>query len=408
VIALSICTDSLRMLAAYHCNGKGNKALGRFVVFMLVYLSVYGGVHLYAYLKLKKGMTFGPQGGWLLVLFMVAMVAAPMATRAAEHYGHENTARVIAYFGYLWMGAVFVFVSTSFLFDAYRVALQLIRLITRTDLFALIPSFGFSCAVSIFLAVGVTIYGFFEARQIRLEHVVIPSDKILHDMKPVRIVQISDIHLGIIVGGHRLNSILEKVRAAAPDILVSTGDLVDGQMDNLEALAGMIREIQAPYGKYAVTGNHEVYAGLDRSLNFTEKAGFKMLRGEGLHLSNGITLVGVDDPARPYRNLGNDFEKNLLLKFPQDTFTVYLKHQPVVAQDTIGLFDLQLSGHTHKGQIFPFQLAVRLFYRNHSGLTRLDDRSWLYVSRGSGTWGPPVRFLSPPEVTLIELVHSAD
>jgi predicted MPP superfamily phosphohydrolase len=380
--------------------------LVRFIIFILVYLGIYGGVHLYAYFKLRKGMALGPPGGWLLALFMIAMVAAPIITRIAERYGHENTARIIAYIGYVWMGLVFVFVTASFLIDAYRAALGLARFATQMDLFALIPSFGFSCAISIFLAIAVTIYGSFEARQIRLEHIVIPSEKIPKDIKPIRIVQISDVHLGIIVGRHRLNRILERVREATPDILVSTGDLVDGQMDNLETLAEMIREIKAPHGKFAVTGNHEFYAGLARSLNFTEKAGFKVLRGEGVTLPNGINMVGVDDPARPYRNLGNDFEKALLQKFPRDPFTVYLKHQPVIAGETSGLFDLQLSGHTHKGQIFPFNLATRLFYKIHSGLTRMKDESWVYVSRGSGTWGPPIRFLSPPEVTLIELVHS--
>jgi predicted MPP superfamily phosphohydrolase len=379
--------------------------LGRFIIFILVYVGIYGGVHLYAYVKVRKGIAPGPQVGWLLAFFMIAMIAAPIITRIAERYGHENTARIIAYVGYLWMGLVFVFVTASFCFDAYRTFLWLIRLMMRRDLLVLIPSFGFSCAISIFLAVAVTIYGSFEARQIRLEHIVIPSEKIPKDSKPIRIVQISDVHLGIIVGRHRLDRILEKVRAANPDMLISTGDLVDGQMDNLEALAEMIRQIQAPYGKYAVTGNHEFYAGIARSLAFTEKAGFKVLRGEGVTLANGINVAGVDDPARPYRDSETDYEHALLQKFPQDTFTVYLKHQPVIAGDTMGLFDLQLSGHTHNGQIFPFSLATRLFYKMPSGLTRLDNHAWLYVSRGSGTWGPPVRFLSPPEVTLIELVH---
>jgi predicted MPP superfamily phosphohydrolase len=116
-----------------------------------------------------------------------------------------------------------------------------------------------------------------------------------------------------------------------------------------------------------------------------------------------MNIAGVDDPARPYRTLKNDFEKALLSTLPRDGFTLYLKHQPVIDPSTLGLFDLQLSGHTHKGQIFPFNLATKLFYSMHSGLTELGKGSLLYVSRGSGTWGPPVRFLSPPEVTLIEL-----
>jgi predicted MPP superfamily phosphohydrolase len=382
--------------------------LNRFIIFILVYLSIYGGVHLYAYIKLKKGIILEPLFGWLLALFMIAMVFAPIITRIAERYGHENTARVIAYVGYVWMGFVFVFITASFTFDCYRVVIGLIRFVIQRDLFAFLPSYGFSCTVSILLAVFVMLYGSFEALQIRLEHITIASEKIPQNIRSIKIVQISDVHLGIVVGRHRLKRILDKVREAKPDVLVSTGDLVDGQMDNLAALAEMIREIKAPHGKFAVTGNHEFYAGLSRSLHFTEKAGFKVLRGDGARLLNGINIVGIDDPARSHRKVEHDFEKSLLLKFPRKNFTLYLKHQPTIDAGTIGLFDLQLSGHTHKGQIFPFNIATKLSYKMHAGLTRLKEGSWIYVSRGSGTWGPPIRFLSPPEVTLIELKHAKE
>jgi hypothetical protein len=380
--------------------------LGRFLVFILVYLSIYGGVHGYAYSKLRKGFTLNSLSSWMLAMFMLIMIAAPVVTRMAERYNHEDIARITAYIGYIWMGFLFIFVTVCFGFDVYRALFRLLRAMLPWDLTALIPASGFCCMISIGLAVIIMGYGFFEACNIRLEHIVIESHKLPEDIQKIKIVQISDVHLGIIVGRYRLNRILQRVREAMPDILVSTGDLVDGQMDSMDALSAMIKDIPAPYGKFAVTGNHEFYAGLEKSLKFTESAGFKILRGEGVALSMGISIVGVDDPARPYRSLGNDFEKALLLKFPRDQFTIYLKHQPVIDKETVGLFDLQLSGHTHKGQIFPFSLATRLFYKMHAGLTELPQNSWLYVSRGSGTWGPPVRFLSPPEVTLIELVRS--
>ena len=391
-------------IAARQCGKE--LQLGRFFVFILVYLSIYGGVHGYAYSKLRKGFTLNPLSGWMLAMFMLIMIAAPVVTRMAERYNHEDIARITAYIGYIWMGFLFLFVTACVCFDVYSALLRLIRGVLPWDLIAIIPSYGFSCMVSICLAVSIMIYGFFEARNIRLEHIVIESHKLPEDIQQIKIVQISDVHLGIIVGRHRLNRILQRVREATPDILVSTGDLVDGQMDHMEELHGMIKNIHVPLGKFAVTGNHEFYAGIEKSLEFTESAGFKMLRGEGVTLKNNLSLVGVDDPARPYRNRGNDFEKALLSQFPRDHFTIYLKHQPVIDKGTVGLFDLQLSGHTHKGQIFPFGLATKLFYKMHAGLTKLPKGSWLYVSRGSGTWGPPVRFLSPPEVTLIELVRS--
>ena len=121
-----------------------------------------------------------------------------------------------------------------------------------------------------------------------------------------------------------------------------------------------------------------------------------------------IIIVGVDDLAgKRYGLAPNVSEKALLSKLPRKYFTLLLKHRPHLNEAEGGLFDLQLSGHTHKGQIFPFSLIVKLFYPYFNGLFSLGNNSYIYVSRGTGTWGPPVRFLAPPEVTVIELVHES-
>jgi predicted MPP superfamily phosphohydrolase len=180
-------------------------------------------------------------------------------------------------------------------------------------------------------------------------------------------------------------------------------------MDDLETLTDMFQNIPTKYGKFAITGNHEFYAGLDRALAFTEKAGFTILRGEGLTVSNFLNIAGVDDPAR--KRYGPDraaSEKALLEKLPKEKFTLFLKHQPVISSESVGMFDLQLSGHTHKGQIFPFNLITKLYYPIHTGISKVNGNALLYVSRGSGTWGPPVRFLSPPEVTVIDITYKSN
>jgi hypothetical protein len=231
---------------------------------------------------------------------------------------------------------------------------------------------------------------------------------ISREIGTLTIAQISDVHLGLIVREERLKRILREVERAGPDILVSTGDLVDGQMGSLRGLAELLKTINPKYGKFAITGNHEFYAGLDQALNFMEKAGFTVLRGETLNLAGIINIAGIDDPTgKQFEDLRGVSERALLSELPREKFTLLLKHLPVMDENALGLFDLQLSGHTHKGQIFPFTLITRLFFGNYSGLTHLPNNSYLYVSRGSGTWGPPIRFLSPPEVTIIKLVHEA-
>ena len=374
------------------------------VLFLAAYVGIYGCVHTYVFLKIRRSFELGLPLSFLLALFMALMVAAPILVRLLEHQAQEGAARTLAYVGFTWMGLVFVFFTLSLVFDIYRLLHYLARLAWHSPLTHLIPTPGQFCLIALLLSMAVIAYGYAEALNIRSEHITINTAKLPEGMARFIIVQISDVHLGLIVGQARLARILEKIRMAAPDLLVSTGDLVDGQMDSLGPLAGLIRGLPTPHGKFAVTGNHEFYAGLDRALAFTEKAGFTLLRDQARTIDGMINIVGMDDPARGRYGLPPSSEKALLENLPRDKFTLLLKHQPVVDAASTGLFDLQLSGHVHKGQIFPFSLATRLAYGLPTGLTKLEGGSLLYVSRGAGTWGPPVRFLAPPEVTVIDLV----
>jgi len=208
----------------------------------------------------------------------------------------------------------------------------------------------------------------------------------------------------LIVREERLLRVIEEVERTQPDVLISTGDLVDGQTNSLSGLAIPFARVNPRYGKYAVMGNHEFYAGLPQALEFTTQSGFTVLRGEAVSPGGVVNLVGVDDPAGEalglYRHV---LERNLLTDLPQERFTILLKHQPLVEEEALGMFDLQVSGHTHKGQIFPFRLITGIFFRYNSGWFDLGKGSHLYVSPGTGTWGPPIRLLAPPEVTLYEL-----
>ena len=175
-------------------------------------------------------------------------------------------------------------------------------------------------------------------------------------------------------------------------------------LDRLAGFADLLREVTPEDGKFAVTGNHEAYVGPARSQAVTERAGFRMLSYQGVRVDDVIHIAGVDDPAVYNRvKMDGRAERAVLRRFPKEAFTVLLKHQPRVDRASVEWFDLQLSGHTHGGQIFPFHWITRLVYPARTGLSRIGPDTWLYVSRGTGTWGPPIRFLAPPELTLIEL-----
>ena len=372
------------------------------VIFLTVFLSLYSGLHIYAWIKFRLAADTGPAAGIALALFLIIMILSPVGVRLLERGGFETLARLAAYVGFIWMGLLFLFVAVSTLFDTYRLVLFLGRLISDADLSVIILSHRSSFFISLVLVIAVGIYGVFEANHIRTERIIIHTSKIPESVRRLKIAQISDVHLGLIVGKNRLRRILEKVKKERPDILISTGDLVDGQSDGIASCAAMIRDIPTRYGKYAVTGNHEYYAGLEYSISFTEKAGFKMLHGEGIDIDGIINIAGVDD-------MGGDIsEKDLLSALDRKKFTLFLKHRPLPDLDALGYFDLQTSGHTHKGQIFPFSLLTRLQYPVSAGLLKIEPHAYLYVSRGSGTWGPPIRFLAPPEVTIFELVYQRE
>ncbi len=246
-------------------------------------------------------------------------------------------------------------------------------------------------------------YGLFEAQDIRQEHVVLSTAKLPPTVDRLRIVQVSDVHLGLLVGERRLTRIVNVVREADPDLLVSTGDLVDSSPGSLTREAEMWDELQPRRGKLAVTGNHEFYTGIEESIRFTSQAGFVLLRDRALE-TGPLTVVGLDDHRSwsVKEDLGLQ-QRVRLTEGKPPRFTLLLKHRPGPSPLYSGVVDLQLSGHTHQGQIFPFGLLTRMIFPYPGGLS--SDRSgWLYVSRGTGTWGPPIRVLSPPEVTIIDLV----
>ena len=376
------------------------------MVFLLSILIIYSALHLYIFIKIRGAFSLGTPTFILVICFMVLMIFAPVLVRMSERFGFDLLARLVSIAGYTWMGLVFLFFFFSLAIDLYRLFVHAAGPVLRTNISHLTPSPQLALFIPLLLTLGVAVYGYFEARSIRSETLTIRSQKIPKDVGRLTIAQISDIHLGLIVRESKLKRILTEVKKAKPDILIATGDLVDGQIDSLAGLAELLKGINARYGKFAVTGNHEFFAGLEHALSFMEDAGFTVLRGETATAGGIISIAGVDDPTGKYfGHYKGISEKTLLSGLPRDRFTLLLKHMPVIDKNALGLFDLQLSGHTHDGQIFPFNLVVRLFFPKHAGLFHLPHNALLYVSRGSGTWGPPIRFLSPPEVTVIQLVH---
>jgi len=370
------------------------------LIFALTFLAIYSAMHALVFWGFHPLLSGHPALPALTALWMGAMIFAPVACRVLDRHGHPLFARALAWVGYGWMGLLFLAFSLFVLLGAWELSIRLVALAFPGAHAGSLHGAVTSLLVLV-TVIAAGLYGFFEASTLRVERVTLESGKLPPDVKRLRIVQISDLHLGLLHREEALAPITASIRELKPDLLVATGDMVDAQISHLDGLSALWRRIEPPLGKYAVIGNHEVYAGLEQSQSFLENSGFTVLRNEGVTLRGELTLVGVDDPAaRSPRD-----EAAVLEHVPGNLFTVLLKHRPVTEEGSEKRFDLQLSGHAHRGQIFPFNLLTGLEYPMQDGLYSLSGGSHLYTSRGTGTWGPPMRILSPPEITVFEIVR---
>lgn len=254
-----------------------------------------------------------------------------------------------------------------------------------------------------------TTAGAVEARQLaEVTRVRVPFAGLHPDLAGLRIAQISDLHLGPILGRAWLDEVVTRVNQLQPDLIAITGDLVDGTVADLREDVSALRRLRAPLGVYFVTGNHEYYWDALAWVEEVRRLGVTVLVNEHRLLEVGrarLQLAGVTDLSARWnlRRHATDPE-GALAGAPSADLRVLLAHQPksVHAARRLGV-DLQLSGHTHGGQFFPWNLLIGFFQPLARGLGRFDA-TWLYVSRGTGTWGPPLRTGVPAEITELELV----
>lgn len=375
----------------------------RSIFFLLWNFVFFGGMHVYLWRRWKKA--FPARGGLQDSVLKGAglfLFSIPFWVRWVERFGDEGVARVLAYAGFTWMAFIlFVFI--------FVVTLEGLRLVLSRTVGKRAGVFPFlsprvALALSVVLALAVNGWAHQEKNRIRVVRQVVQTAKLPPAVPSLRIVQISDVHLGLTTNQAWFEALISAIRKARPHILVSTGDLADGHTSRYDRFLAALRSLEAPGGRFAVLGNHEHYADTDQRDTFLQQAGFRVLRDEAVAAA-GIYLVGVDDPMG---HGGDDFteaEVILLKTPPRGAFILLLKHRPTVPEETPGFFDLQLSGHTHGGQIFPISVLTALYYRYHRGFYTLPQGSALYVSPGAGSSGPRIRFLSPPEITVIDLVR---
>ncbi len=370
----------------------------QFIIFISVVIIIYSLLNYYFIKKNRSILTARTLPLIFIRLILLTLILAPVATIIFSINEIPLMAAFAGFTGYSWIAFLFLFlvihgIADIILFVSERAGFKpSVKLARRFTL------------LTTFISVSIVLYGYIEAKSIRIERVEIRSEKLRSRHKEIRIVQISDVHFSPVISAATASRIKEIVEKEKPDLLFSTGDLLDRSIRNSSDVSRIMRSIRVPLGKIAITGNHEFIAGIEYSKEFIKKAGFDLLRNRSLVIAGVLCITGVDDLSASRFNVKPEKSEEEVLSGVDDKYySILLKHQPRIDKRTTGKFDLQLSGHTHAGQIFPFTALVRIIFPYFSGIYRVDGNTELYVSRGTGTWGPPVRFLASPEITVIDL-----
>ncbi|WP_437875823.1 metallophosphoesterase [Sorangium sp. So ce513] len=385
-----------------------------FLLFIGVFSAIVAGVHYYLWQRLIRAPELGPVwhragGVALAVLAMLVPIGLVVTRSLPRHIGS-----VVAGVVYTWVGLavlLFFLLLTSELvrLGAHGVTALLDQPLDgerRTFLSRAIAGTVGALAVGLGFVGAASALGEVAVRPVRVRLRRLPAA-----MSGFRLVQLTDLHIGPTIGREWLERVVARVNALEPDLVAITGDLVDGSVEELREHTAPLADLRARYGVFFVTGNHEYYSGVEAWIAELRRLGVRVLRNERVTIGDGehsFDLAGVDDwSSRGMgRDHGPDLARALAGRDPSREL-VLLAHQPKqileAAERGVGL---QLSGHTHGGQIFPWGFFVRIDQPYVAGLSSHGDAQ-IYVSRGTGYWGPPMRVGAPSEISLIELEGTA-
>jgi predicted MPP superfamily phosphohydrolase len=381
-----------------------------FIIFFSIFILLYGLINYYVFFR---GLHAIPAGSPIRTVYMVAFWVVSLsfiAGRFLERAAITPFSTAVVWVGSFWFAAFAYFTLAALFID-------LLRLVNYA-----IPFFPAFITVDIartkaFLAVGVSsivvvalVAGYINARNPRLKTLEIHIPKSVDALTTLTVAVASDIHLGTIIGKGRLNRIVDTINSIHADLVLFPGDIVDEDLAPViqQNLGETLRTIKAKYGVYAVTGNHEYIGGVEEAFKYLTDHGIRVLRDEVVTVNGNIILVGREDRSisqfagkkrKPLTELMANVDKRLPI--------LLMDHQPIGLNEAVNAeVDLQLSGHTHHGQLWPFGWITEAIYEVSWGYKK-KNQTHFYVSSGVGTWGPPVRLGNTPEIILLRITFGA-
>ncbi|GAB4380315.1 MAG: metallophosphoesterase [Calditrichia bacterium] len=376
-----------------------------FFVFLSIVLLIYASVNFYILRRLWQAL--GEWGIYRHLIFYVVlllMLSYPVG-RFTERIARSGFSESLVSLGSFYLAMMVYAFFLLLLVDILRLG---------NHLFSIFPSFITAdpqksvrlTALGITLILGIIVgIGHLNALHPVVRTVNIHLPKAVNPLPGAKIVLVSDIHLGTLIRNSRLLKIVRKINSLKPDVVLLAGDVVDEDVAPVaeQNMAENLRQIRSKWGTYAITGNHEYFGGVERAISYLQQGQVTVLQDSAVKVANAFYLIGRKDRIAEQMAGGRKSLAELMEGVDRNWPLILLDHQPfhLDSAQQQGI-DLQLSGHTHHGQLFPFNWITRRVYELSWGYLRKGNTHY-YVSCGVGTWGPPIRIGSRPEIVEINL-----
>jgi len=377
--------------------------LTTFLIFVGIVLLVFFSVNFFIYFRGLQAFSISPAWRKSYTVIFWTVVSCFIIGEILEHTRSSATSEWIYRIGAFWLAFMLYFTLTLIFYD-------FIRLINHFHNFLpeMTPILRFKIGlVTIAFVSLIVLSGHINALNTRVKEISLTIPKKITGRKEMKILMASDIHLGALIGENRELKLVGIIKNQKPDLVLLCGDLVDGDVASAlrKNLGRHIQEIKTPMGVYAIAGNHEYIGGIKKTIPYLESLNIDILRDKVLVLPNGVQLVGRDD--RDNRRMGDETGrktlKELMAGVDKNFPVIVMNHQPFdLNEAVVENVDLHLSGHTHHGQLWPFNYISKAVYELSWGFLKKVNTNF-YVSSGFGSWGPPVRLGNTPEVVIFNL-----
>jgi predicted MPP superfamily phosphohydrolase len=378
----------------------------QYFMFFVIVLTVQILVNFYLTWRGYQALEAYPKVRPWFIAFMVMATFSYIIGRTLEKSMYNPLTVSLHWLGAFWFAVMLYATLQVLLIDIVRLidlAIPFIRKMAGADYTRFKFIVGASVASVTFLII---LAGHINAWHPRTAKLDIEIPKSANGLKELRIAAVSDVHMGTIIGPRKTGKLVNKLNALNPDIILMAGDVLDEDVGPVirQNLGESLRKLKAPMGIYASTGNHEYIGGGEPSINYLEEHGIKVLRDSSVLIGNAFYVIGREDL---HANFSKDQKRkgveDLLQNIDTNLPVIMLDHQPYHLDSVTGKgIDLQISGHTHHGQLWPFGYITNKIYEVSRGYKQKGDTHF-WVSTGFGTWGPPVRTGNRPEVILINL-----